>query len=83
MIVLNPDAQQRLELSIPSGSDIAVWRLEASDLTATSGVTLAGAQISPGKPWQPQREERFVSKNREVHLRLEPGSGAALFLRGA
>ena len=83
LILLNKDPQQRLEVSIPSTHDAKVWHLEAPSLGATSDVTLAGAQIRPGKPWQPQREERLVSKDGQVRLELEAGSGAAVFLEGA
>jgi len=81
LILLNKDAQQELELSIKSAHDVKLWRLQAPGLTATSDVTLAGAQIKPGKAWKPQREEHLASKNGEVQLRLEPASGAGLFFK--
>jgi len=83
LILLNKDPDQPLAISIPSSHDAKVWRLQAPSLTATSDVTLAGAQIEPGKPWQPQREERLVSKNDEVLIELKAASGAALFFAGS
>lgn len=82
LILLNKDARQNLEALIPSSHGAKLWRLQAPDLTATSGVTLAGAPIQPGTTWRPQREERLVSKDRQVRLELPAGSGAALFFEG-
>jgi hypothetical protein len=57
-----------------------VWRLQASGLTAISGVTLlAGAQIKHSKTWQPLNEKHLVSKAGQVQIGIEPGSGAVLF----
>ena len=54
-----------------------------SGLTATSGVTLAGAEIKPGKTWRPLQVEHLASKDRQVQIEMEPGSGAALFFDGS
>ena len=70
---------QKLQISIASAHDAKLWRLQAPGLTATSGVTLAGAEIKPGKTWQPSQEEHLASNNRQVQIEMEPGSGAALF----
>jgi len=83
LVLLNKDARQKLQLSIDSPHDARLWRLQASGLTATSGVTLAGTEIKPGKAWKPAHEERLVSKDRQVQLAMEPGSGAALFFQGS
>jgi hypothetical protein len=78
-ILLNKDPQQRLEISIPSTRDARLWCIEGPSLGATSNVTIAGAQIKPGKTWQPQREERILSMNGQTRFIMEPGSGAVLF----
>ena len=83
LILLNKDAEQEVELLIPSSYDAKLWRLEAPSLTATSEVTLAGATIKPGTTWQPQREERLTSKDGQVCVALPAGSGAALFFEGS
>jgi hypothetical protein len=80
LILLNKDAQQRLEVSIESAHNARLWRLEAPSLGAISNATLAGAQITPGKTWRPQREERLVGRNGQIRFEMERGSGAALFL---
>jgi hypothetical protein len=80
LILLNKDPQQRLEVSIPSAHGAKLWRLEAPSLGAVSNVTLAGAQIKPGKTWHPQHEERLASKSGQIRFEMEPSSGAALFL---
>ncbi len=79
VVLLNKDAHQKLQISIPSANDAKVWRLLAPGLTATSGVTLAGTEIKPGKEWQPSQEEHLISKDNEVHIDLDPASGAAIF----
>jgi hypothetical protein len=83
LVLLNKHPGQKLQISIPSTHDAKVWRLLAPGLTAISDVTLAGAQIKPGTPWQPLREESIASGNGQVKIELEPASGAALFFEGS
>jgi hypothetical protein len=83
LVLVNKDASQKLQISIPSTHDARLWRLQGPGLTAISGVTLAGTEIKPGKAWKPAHEEHLVSRDRQVQLELEPGSGAALFFRGS
>jgi hypothetical protein len=45
-------------------------------------VTLAGAEIRPGKIWNPSHEEHLPSMDGQVQIEMEPGSGAALFFNG-
>jgi hypothetical protein len=82
LVLINKDAHQKLEISIPSTHDAKLWRLRAPELTATSGVTLAGTEIRPGKTWQPSQEEQLASKDGLVRIEMEPASGAALFFEG-
>jgi hypothetical protein len=83
LVLLNKDADQTLEVSIDSPHAAKVWRLQAPGLTARSGITLAGTEITPDKTWQPAREERLVSHDGQVRLAMEPASAAALFFRGS
>jgi hypothetical protein len=83
LVLLNKDARQTLQISIPSAHEARLWRLQAPGLTAISGVTLAGAEIRPGKTWHPSQEINLARKNREVQIEMEPGSGAALFFHGS
>jgi len=82
LVVINKDARQKLQLALPSGKSAKVWRLQAPDLAATKDVTLAGAEIQPGKTWKPGREETLASANGEVRLDIEPAAAAALFFQG-
>ena len=82
IVLINKDANQKLQISIPSDKDAKVWRLQASGLTATTGVTLAGSEILPDKEWQPSKEENLISKDNNVQIDLEPASGAAIFFNG-
>lgn len=79
LVLVNKDANRPLKFAIASAHGANVWRLEAPGLTATKGITLAGAEIRPGKAWQPAHEETLAAKNGEVQLELGPASGAALF----
>jgi hypothetical protein len=79
IVLLNKDARQKLKISIHSDFDAKLWHLLASGLTATSGVTLAGAEIKHDKAWRPLHEEHLISKDNHVQVDLEPASGAALF----
>ena len=83
LVLLNKDARQKLQISVPSAHDAKLWRLLAPGLTATSGVTLAGAEIRPGKKWRPSQEEHLASKDRQVQIEMEPGAGAALLFHGS
>jgi hypothetical protein len=82
LVLINKDARQKLQLSIPSAHAAKLWRLQAPGLTATAGVTLAGAEITSGKTWRPAAEEPLARKNGELQLELAPGSGAAVFCQG-
>lgn len=79
LVLINKDDSQKLQISISSTHNAKLWRLEAPGLTATSDVTLAGAEIKPGKPWHPVQEITLTSRNREVQIEMEPGSAVALF----
>jgi hypothetical protein len=79
VIVLNKSPRDKLDVAISSKGEARVWRLEAPSLTATSGVTLAGAVIQPGEAWKPVREERIVSRAGWANVTVPAASGAALF----
>ena len=82
LVLINKDARQKLRISVSSAHDAKLWRLQAPGLTATSSVTLAGAEINSGKTWRPSEEEHLASKNKELQFEMEPGSGAVLFFKG-
>jgi hypothetical protein len=79
LVLINKDAVQRLNVSLPATSEGKLWRLQASGLTATTGVTLAGAEIKPDHSWKPSQEENLAGKNGQ--LQIEPGSAVAIFFK--
>jgi hypothetical protein len=83
LVVINKDAQQALSMTIPSTREAKLWRLDASGLTATTGITLAGAEITPQHAWKPTHEEHLPSANGQIEITIRPGSAIALFFRGS
>jgi len=83
LVLLNKDAGQNLQISIPAASNAKVWWMRAPTLTATSDVTLAGSQIKPGTTWKPRKVEHLASSGRQVKIDLPPASAAALFFGGS
>ena len=51
-----------------------------SSLTATAGVTLAGAAIDAAQVWKPKAEERVESKDGCVNFTVKAASAVALFI---
>lgn len=79
IIVLNKDPQQQIHLDVPSSRTAKLWRLEAPDLSATSGVSLAGAVLEAGQQWKPRQEEHLPSTANKVRATLRGASAAAIF----
>jgi hypothetical protein len=82
IVVINKDASSGLALRIESRSGMRIWRLEAPGLTATSGVTLAGAPMDAAHPWKARREERIASHGGFVDVEVSAASAAVLFSGG-
>ena len=83
LVLINKDASQTLQVSIASAHDAKVWRLQAPELTSTSGVTLAGAEIKAGKTWRPSQEEHLARVNGRLNFEMAAGSAIALFFNGS
>ena len=83
LVLINKDARQKFQIAIPSPRDAKLWRMQAPGLTATAGVTLAGAEIKPEKSWKPSHEENLSVKNGQVQIEMEPGSAVAFFFDGS
>lgn len=82
--VFNKDADRDLLLTIASDGEAKaghVWRLKAAGLEATSGVTLAGAEIGDDGTWRPSTEEKLRRKDGHWTMDLPRGSGALAFLK--
>jgi hypothetical protein len=82
VVVINKDASTDLPVRIASKRAMKVWRLEAPNLTATTGVTLAGATIDAVHPWKAKREERIPSRDGFVSVTVKAPSAIALFADG-
>ena len=83
LVVINKDASQKLQFSIPSRRNAKLWRLQAPGLTANSGVRLAGAEIKAGKTWRPLQEEHLAGINGQLVFELEAGSAVAVIFDGS
>jgi hypothetical protein len=82
LVLINKDDRQELQISLPAKHDATLWRMQAAGLSATSGVTLAGAEIKADQTWKPSLEETVSNKNGELQIILKPASAAALFFKG-
>ena len=58
-----------------------IWSLRAPGLDSTSGVTFAGASISPDAQWHPTQSEAFFLSAGTGVLHLPPASAALMFLK--
>jgi hypothetical protein len=80
IVVVNKDPQQDLDLRVPSKGAAELWRLEAPNLSATSGVTLAGAECETGKGWRPRQKEHLACRSGSITVQIPRASAAILFL---
>jgi hypothetical protein len=81
--VFNKDPAKDLKLSVsaPAGTKQAkVWRLTGRSLDATTGVKLAGAEVSADANWKPADVETPAVSEGKVLLELPHDSAALLFL---
>jgi hypothetical protein len=71
----------RLALRTPAEYKQAkVWRLKASALDSTSGVTLAGAEMSTAGTWSPSKTESLQVTTDGTILEMPHASAALVFL---
>ncbi len=78
--VFNKDVKRDLELAVqvPATSKQAkIWRLTGPALESTSGVTLAGAEVSAEGTWSPKEVETARAVDAQVRLNV-PRASAAL-----
>ena len=77
----DPDRDLKLTVKTPSGTRQAkVWRLTGPSLDATSGVTLAGAEVSANFTWTPANVETPAVADGQLQLELPHDSAALVFL---
>jgi len=79
VVIINKDASADLRVRIESKHEAKLWRLEAPSLTATSGVTLAGATLDAANPWKPIHEEHVASEAGFLTFKVGAASAVALF----
>lgn len=83
--IFNKDDAHDLRLSLRMPPDFHranVWRLTAPALDSTSGVTLAGSEISAKSTWSPTQVETLPTKNDGLVIELPKASAALVFLDG-
>jgi hypothetical protein len=83
LALFNRDATQDLLVAIPWNHSVRqarVWRLTAPALDATTGVTLAGAEIHAGGEWRPHEEETLRLEANRFRLHLPHASAALIWL---
>jgi hypothetical protein len=84
--LFNKDAAQDLEIDLAFDGAAAgakharVWRLSGSALDATSGVTLASAQVKHDGSWSSAGEEKLSSRGGKLTVSLPHASGALVLL---
>jgi hypothetical protein len=85
--LFNKDAARDLEIDLAiEGASGAhekrgrVWRLAASALDATSGVTLAGAEVAGDGSWSAKNAEKLSSRGGRFTVSLPRASGALVLL---
>jgi hypothetical protein len=79
VVIINKDASTDLRVRLESKHEAKIWRLEAPSLTATAGVTLAGALLDAANPWKPIREEHVTSEAGFLTFKVGEASAVALF----
>jgi hypothetical protein len=84
VVLVNKDANMGINASVDVGAPLtgasAVF-LEAPSLTATTGVTLAGAGISPTGAWSPQPAYSLPVQGNVVTLTIPPGTAVIVRAR--
>jgi len=81
--IFNKDPSRTLDLTVqapPRCHQSKVWRLVAPSLDATTGVSLAGAEVAPDLTWSPRTVEEYVVTGGYLRLDLPCNSAALLFL---
>jgi hypothetical protein len=82
--IFNKDESHDLHLvlRIPDNYQEAnIWRLRGPALDATSGVTLAGAEMSPDSGWSPITVESLPMNTDGPAIDIPQASGAIVFLK--
>jgi hypothetical protein len=80
VVVINKDETSDLQVRIASTHPGVLWRLEAPSLTATTGVTLAGAAIDAAHGWKAKAEEHVKSRDGSLGFTVKAASATALFI---
>jgi hypothetical protein len=81
--IFNKDSSRKLALTIeapPQCRAGRAWRLVGPSLDATTGVSLAGAEVGPDLTWSPRTVENRPVADGRISLDVPSDSAALLFL---
>jgi hypothetical protein len=81
--IFNKDPSRTLDLTLgapPQCHSGSAWRLIGPSLDATTGVSLAGAEVGPDLTWSPRLVESYPVADGQVRLDVPPDSAVLLFL---
>jgi hypothetical protein len=81
--IFNKDSSRTLSLAIqvpPQCRAARAWRLAGPSLDATTGVSLAGAEVGPDLTWSPRTVEDCPVVDGQLRLDVASDSAALLFL---
>jgi hypothetical protein len=79
----NKDSSRTIALDLqapPQCRAGRAWRLAGPSLDATTGVSLAGAEVGPDLTWSPRTVEHCPVADGQIRLDVPPDSAALLFL---
>ncbi len=81
--IFNKDTSRTLALTLQAPAQCRAgraWRLVGPRLDATTGVSLAGAEVGPDLTWSPRTAEECPVAEGQARLSVPPDSAALLFL---
>jgi hypothetical protein len=81
--IFNKDERQAIHATLSTGArahKATLWRLNAPSVESTTGVRLAGAEVSADGAWAPQQEEPVQVASGQYAVDLPAASGALVFL---
>lgn len=83
LVLLNKDLNKTVNVHLPLGdkfSQAHAWRLVAPSVSATSGVTFAGAEVDATGNWAPKTIETIPVADHQVNLSVSATSAVLLIL---
>ncbi|MEJ1973279.1 MAG: hypothetical protein WDM96_12700 [Lacunisphaera sp.] len=81
--IFNKDSSRSLDLTVQTPSRCRqgkVWRLAGPSLDATTGVSLAGAEVGPDLTWSPRTVGNYAVTDGRLRVAVPSNTAALLFL---